>query len=313
MSTKAYRPQRDDHVTDGSEVLEDYPHEISRTQLLPRIAARNKKAVRTVRQELYFYFKIRAGRQCSCYDLEVAPDTLCRCCWGTGIVGGYVKYGTELFTLDVTHPNIRSVNVIPDYTARQKPTPLTLIEGATFGYAQFTVPIQKNVLKNDAFLSITRAGEGTGIDAYLKSPAETLFVPFTQAAFEQRLSVESIEVRIEFSRVSADTKPPRFFCLHGRYRRRPDKDLILIANVPRTPRSQFLDDRGLIEQWEHQHFYLDNTLRSITNEDFISDVDNTTRWKIVTVNPFDPENQNLSWDLDTRLVQHYESYRYVPF
>jgi len=310
MGTKAYRPQRDDYVPDGSEVLDDHPHTIARELLLPRIAARNKKAVKTIRTELYYFAKIRAGRRCSCFESEIAPDSLCSACFSTGIVGGYLKYGTDLFTLDVTHPNIRSVNVIPNHEIKEKPTPLTLVDGSTFGFAEFTVQLGTNIGLHDAFLSITKAPDGSSVDAFLKSPADQTYVAFTKQNFDQRLLNHTLQVRIELRRPNAASKTPRFYCLHGRYRR--ISDLKLTANVPRTERSQFLGDHGLTDQWQSQHFFLDNTIKNITTEDFVATPDGQTRWKIHNVNPFDPENQLLSWDVDTRLVHPYESYNYVP-
>ena len=231
-------------------------------------------------------------------------------CYGQGIVGGYNKHGTELFTIDVTHPNIRTVNVVPNYEFKEKPTPLALIEGTTFGFAEFTVPLGTNIGKHDAFLSITKTPANSSIDAFIKSPADQDFVAFTKAAFDQRLTNPSIDIRIEFRRPSGLTESPRFFCLHGRYQR--ITDLVLIANVPKTQRSQYLGDHGLTDNWESQHFYLDNTLKGVTTEDFVSTLDGQTRWKIFNVTPFDPEDQLLSWDVDTRLIHHYESYTFVP-
>ncbi len=310
MSTRAYQPPRDDYVPDGTELKQDHPHSIARAWLLPRIAARHHRAVKTIKTKVFFYSKIRAGRRCSCYDIEVSPASICRACFGTGIVGGYLKHGTELFTLDVTFPNVRGVNVLPSQDRKAKPTPFALIKGATFGFVEFTVPLGTNVGKADAFLPITKVPENGTLDAFLKGPADGEFVSFTDDAFRQRLFNPSLTVRVEFQRANALNESPKLSCLHVRYQR--IRDMQVTVNIPRTERSQLLTDQGLTDSWQAQHFWTDNLLKSITTEDFVAEIGGSVRWKIHVVQDLAPEGQLLSWDIDTRLVHPYEPYSFVP-
>lgn len=309
MGTKTYQPDRDDYVPDGSEVKDVHPAQISREQLIPRIAARNKQAVKTIPTELFFYPKLKAGRRCSCFDIEVAPDSLCLACYGTGTSGGYTKYGTELVTLDITYENIRTANLLPTYESRLKPTPFALIEGATFGFLEATIPIKPNVGKVDIIKPIVNPREGR-IDAFVKSPADASFVTFNTTTLQQRLFNSSLEIRIELRRPSVSAKSPRFSCLHIRYKRQ--SDLKIVANIPRTQKSNMLTDLGVTDDWQTQHFWMDNRLKTITTEDFLAETDGSTRWKIHLVNEFAPNNQLVSWDLDTRLIHPYEPYSKVP-
>jgi hypothetical protein len=57
---------------------------------------------------------------------------------------------------------------------------------------------------------------------------------------------------------------------------------------------------------------MDNTIRSITTEDFVVHVNSNVRWKINTVSESAPQDMLLSWDLDTRLILPYEAMQRVP-
>lgn len=250
------------------------------------------------------------------YNLEVEGDhtyvvngVTTHNCFGVGIVGGYLKHGTELITIDVTYENVRTVNVLPTYESRLKPTPFTLVEGATFGFIEATLRINPNIGEIDAIFPVTDARDGR-IDAFIKSPADAGFVAFNRENFRQRLFNPTLEVRIELRSPTISAKAPRFSCLHLRYQRLTD--LVVLANIPRTQKSNMLTDLGVTDEWETQHFWLDNLLKSITTEDFVGEATGPTRWKIHLVNEFAPNDQLLSWDIDTRLIHPYEPYSRVP-
>ena len=102
---------------------------------------------------------------------------------------------------------------------------------------------------------------------------------------------------------------PKFGLFYIRYKRL--EDLTVLANIPRTQKSNLLAEMGVTDDWQHQMFFMDSTIRSITTEDFVISVTNGTRWKINVVNESNPEDYLLSWDLDTRLVQVYEPMNFV--
>lgn len=312
MASRLYRPRRDDRVAVGQDVLREHAHNISREQLIPRIAVENHIAVETVVTPIWFYRRIRKGegRQCSCFDIEVSPNSTCRCCFGTGTVGGYDKYGTHLEVFDVTHPAARAVNVYPDYERRDRPRQYILIPGATRGYATVRMYPQTTTGTVDHIFALTDVPLGTTLDAYVKAPTDTEWQEFSITSIEQRLFNPWIDIRVELRRASVAGVSPRFGTLFIRYNRLTD--LTLKANIPRAMKSNALQEFGVTNDWQTQQFWLDNTLRSVTSSDWIAHTNEETRWRIQNVNEFAPEGLLTSWDLDAKLVQSYEPLSFFP-
>jgi len=311
LGARTYRPPRNDHVTEAGEMKENHPHEIAMTQLIPRIDEKNKRAVKTVQTSLYFFSKKRAGRRCSCWTVDSSADSLCNVCYGTGIVGGFDKYGTCLEIVDVTHPNIRAINVIPDYSKKTKPIMFTLVPGAKYGRIEVRVELKQNVGKLDVVKASKDTEDGGELDAYIRSPTETEYVAFTRDALEQRLQNPWVDVRVDFTRNSIKAVSPKFNHFYIRYKRK--ENLTVLANIPRASKSNLLAEMGVSDDWEFQQFFMDSTLRTITTEDFIISSKNMVRWKINSVKESSPGDYLLSWDLTARLVQQYEPMNFVYF
>jgi len=312
VASRLYRPKRDDNVFVGQDVLRQHAHRIAREQLLPRIAVQNHIAVETVVTPIFFYSKIPmgAGRRCSCFDIEVSPHGACRCCYGTGVVGGYYKHGTHLEVLDVTHPSIRTVNVVADYERRSRPRQFILIPGATTGHLIGRMHLNTNIGEVDHIFALTDRPNGTDIGAFIRAPSDDAFVEFTDAALQQRLFNPWVDVKIQLRRPSAAAPSPRFGSMFIRYNRLTDR--VIKANIPRARKANMLQDFGVTDDWQEQQFWTDNTLRSITTEDWVAHINNGTRWKIIGVEDFAPEDLLLSWDLHTRLVQQYDAMNFYP-
>lgn len=307
---RLYRPLRDDHVTDGAEVLDGPARTIATEQLVPRIAARNNIAIKTVRISTYFYAKVRAGRQCSCFDLDVSPNASCRCCYGTGKVGGYDKYGTITEVIDVTRPDLRTVNIMPDYSRNAKPRQFRLIDGTTSGYLDARVRLKANTGEVDHIFVTSESPPASTIEMWLRAPGDVDYLPFTEATLKQRLVNDYIDVRMIMRRPTVGSDSPLFGMLFIRYRKLTN--FTVLANIPLTSKSDLLSDYGVADDWEAQHFWLDNTIRSVTTEDWVAHINENTRWKISTVREFAVEDQLVSWDLDTRLMQAYEPANNFP-
>jgi len=306
---KIYRPQTL-RVSAGTDALRHKARSVAIDQLLPRIAQLNHVAVETVRISLYFYSRIIAGRRCSCADIEVSPNTKCRCCYGTGVVGGFDKYGTNFFSLDVTHPNITTVNIIPDYSERERPRRFVLIPGAREGYLITKIQIQTNIGKIDTIYSLADVPEGGEIDAYIKAPSDLDWVSFSKENLEQRLHNSYIYVKIAMKRSSPIGESPRFGMVYVRYIRK--SNMVVYANIPRKDEAEILQDFGVSDDFSSQDLWLDNTLRRITTEDWFAATDDSNRWKAISVKDMAPEGKLLSWDITARIIQPYESMAYFP-
>lgn len=312
MASRLYRPRRDDRVFVGQDVLREHAHTVSREQLIPRIAVENHIAVETVVTPIWFYRRIRKGegRRCSCFDIEVSPNSTCRCCFGTGIVGGYDKYGTHLEVFDVTHAAVRALNVSPDYERRDRPRQYILIPGAVSGHVIARMYPQTNIGTVDHIFALTDVPNGTSVEAYVKSPTDTEWQEFSIINIEQRLFNPWIDIRVELLRASVASPSPRFGTLFIRYNRLTD--LTLKANVPRATKSNALQEFGVTDEWQTQSFWLDNTIRSVTTSDWVAHTDEETRWRIHSVSEFAPEGLLTSWDLDAQLIQSYEPQSFFP-
>lgn len=314
MSSRLYRPKRDDRVFVGQDVLRPHAHKIATEQLIPRIAVENQIAVETVETSLYFYSRVPkgAGRRCSCFDIEVSPNSACRCCYGTGTVGGYEKYGTHTAVFDVTHPAVRAVNVIPDYDRRSRPRQFVLVPGATTGHVVTRIYLNTNIGEVDHIFALTDIPAGTDINALIRAPSETEFVVFTETTLKQRLVNPWVDIKIKLARASVATESPRFGLLFFRYNRLQTDSLIIKANKPRERKANMAQEFGMTDEWQEQQFWLDNTLRKITTEDWLAHIADGTRWKILGVTDYAPERKLVSWDLEAKLIQQYEARNIFP-
>jgi hypothetical protein len=225
-------------------------------------------------------------------------------------VGGYAKYGTYLEVIDVTHPNIRTLNVLPDYSKKTKPIYFTLTPGATEGRITTRIELKTNIGTVDTIIAIHDIPTGCEMKGFIQSPVDTEPVPFTREAFEQRLTNPWLDIRVDLRRPSVKTESPKFGLFYIRYNRLEEQ--VILANIPRTQKSNLLAEMGVSDDWQHQQFFLDSTIRSITTEDFVVATSNQTRWKINNVNESNPGNYLLSWDLDTRLIRNHEPTIFVP-
>jgi hypothetical protein len=311
MATRSYRPSNGAPITDGSQILTGHAHDIAVNQLIPRIDERNKRAVETVPINLYFYQAIRAGRRCSCFDIETSADSLCQACFGTGIVGGYQKYGTTLHVFDVTHPNICSSNVIPDWKSRRKPTPFKLIDGACHGSVETRIHLTSNTGELDALYSDYWLEPGSSLTAYVKAPTDTQWAPLSRDAVRQRLFNPWIEVKVSLDRVSKANPSPLLKTVYLRYKNIHDN--AVKANIQRVEKSDLLSEIGVADNWQNQVFWLDSTLKSITTEDFFASIEGDSRWKIYSAKEFAPHGQLVSWDIEAKVIQeHQDGFQKVP-
>jgi hypothetical protein len=308
LGAKLYRPRRND-VFVGQDTLRDHAHTIATQQLIPRIAKQNQIAVETVRVPVYFYSRIRGGRRCSCADIEVSGGARCAVCYGTLTVGGYEKYGTHTEVFDVTR-EARAMNVLVDNHQRTQPRHYILVDGARAGYVTTRIDLKTNIGEMDHMSSLLELPPGTDITAHIRAGTDDDWVPFDRSAFQARLFNPWVDFRVSLFRASVTTSSPRFASVFLRYNRLADR--IIWANTERTTKAYSLQEFGVTDDWTSQKFFFDNTLRSMTSEDWIANVDTGERWKINNAQESAPGGQLLSWDIDTHVVQAYDSQLRFP-
>jgi len=84
------------------------------------------------------------------------------------------------------------------------------------------------------------------------------------------------------------------------------------VDIPRVTESLTLEEFGIYESWTSQNFFLDNTIANTTTEDFLVNLLDNTRWKVIEVRDNKPMGILTSWDLTCRKIQAFEPYARIP-
>jgi hypothetical protein len=311
--TDAHQVNRDNHVFDKTQHKEDYPHEVALLDLVPRIQSRARDALSVDRVDTLFFQRKLTGRRCSCFIVESAPDGLCQICYGTGIVGGYTKFGTVDLTIDVTHPSLRSVNVRPLYELQARPVLLGLDDTALSGYIEVDVEIRQSLGLVDIFkleVRTTSLTQNNSIEAQVKTNDETDFVPATYANLNSRVGAQKLTFRFEFDRRTLSDSNPIFS--HFFLRAKLIEDLTISVDIPRDRESITLAEFGIYDSWQTITAYFDSSIPRVGVEDFVFRCRDQELWKVVDSSPNRPLNILTSHDTTLRLIQTFEPYVKVP-
>lgn len=310
MSAKVYRPEDADRVTANTDILGDLPQRHAREDLIPIIARKSQNASNVEPVYFEFFQRIKTGRRCSCFEIETEPSGVCKVCFGQGIVGGFNKRGTKTEVFDVTYPNTACANVAPDYSNPSRPIYWSLTKSATFGTVDFEMDIKQNLGQLDLFNIQDYTPEGTSIAYYVRSPSETDFSVLTEESLRVRLGQRRLFFRIEMKRASPRSSLPKLICMRIAYRL--VTHTALRVNIPRVQESLTLEELGIYQSFSDQTFWLDNTLKNVSNEDWMYNTLDGTRWKIKVVSDNKPHGILTSWDLTARLILPIEGYALVP-
>ena len=303
-----YKQELRTDVPSGSDVKEDYPHLEAVTQLIPQIQARTRNAIRVDRVEVVYYQRVISGRRCSCYTGgETSPDGLCQICWGTGVVGGYNKYGTRTSIIDYTTPGIRLVNVHPAFELNTRPILFALDSAARYGYLEANLDLMANRQIVDALQVITpRYEANSSVLGLIKTPSEINFVPLTSENLTNRLNSDNIVLKVELRRIDTTIQSPLFSHLLLRYNLLDD--IKLLCDQPTVSESTVLTELGTFDQMSTVSFIFDNSLGSGTTQDFLIRLRDMQRFKVVEINTNAPEGLLTSTTVTGRLVQQFDSY-----
>jgi len=300
----------DDRVTSNTDILGDLPQRQAREDLVPIIARLSQNASNVNPVYFEYFQRLKTGRRCSCFEVETEPAGICPVCFGTGVVGGFNKRGTKTVVFDVTYPNVSCANTTPDYNQPTRPTFWSLIKSAVYGTLDFEVPIQSNVGILDTLSIKDYAPEGTNVYYYIKSPSETDYSVLTEESLGVRLGQQKVQLKIVMKRVSPHAALPKVVTIRIAYRLIPET--ALRVNIPRVEESLTLEELGIYESFSSQRFWLDNTLKNLTTDDWLYNTLDGTRWKIITAQDNKPSGILTSWDVTARIVQSYDRYSIVP-
>lgn len=275
----------------------DHVHEIVRDQLAPRIQTKSANAVLTDRRYFLYYRRKRTGRRCGCFLTETSPENQCPICIGTGIVGGFDKFGTITEVLDYTTPNLIMVNVEPNYTEDTRPIYLKLMEGKKNGYIEGILPIKNNIRAIDNFMIFQPIfNRGTTIfaidpnnnQAEIKDRAD--LIPF--------LAFDKVKIRIEFTKI--DERP---LVSHFLLRYQIKEDMQIWGDIPQSEQEPTSTDFGQFEMYQEIGiFFPYRPVLKYRNEDVLYRISDGRMFKIVMVKENIVANVLTSTDVRARYL-----------
>jgi hypothetical protein len=275
----------------------DHIHDIVRDQLAPRIQTKSANAVLTDRRYFLYYRRKRTGRRCSCFLTETSPENQCPICVGTGIVGGYDKFGTISEVLDFTTPNIVMVNVEPNFAEDTRPVYLKLMDGKKMGYVEGILPIKNNVHAIDNFMLyqpiFNRGTKIIAIDpnnnsAEIKDRAD--LIPF--------LSFDKVKIRIEFTKI--DDRP---IISHFIVRYQIKDDMQIWGDIPQSEQEPTGTEFGQFEMYQEiSIFFPYRPVLKYRNEDVLYRCSDGRMFKIVMVKENIVANVLTSTDVRARYL-----------
>lgn len=300
MALKQYTERRSDEQ-DGSLVLDKNHHAVAEKQLIPRIIQRNKQAAEMDPHYFWFFQRKKQGRRCSCFAIESSPDGLCQVCFGTGVVGGYEKYGTTSEMLDTSHPRLNAVNVRQGFEMQTRPVLFTLAPGALRGYVDFDWDIKPSRRIVDIHQVMSRqVGRGAYVEPFIKTPREEGFVALNETSINERLCDHRATVRVVLRRDNPDSPVPALSHVYIRYKLVDDPRVRM--DVPRVPESITLAEYGIYDSFSTMTGWL-TEVASVSTEDFFKRIHDGTYWKSIESNPNRPLIQSTSHDITLRLIQ----------
>jgi hypothetical protein len=263
-----------------TEVLEDQPHIQALQQFLPQIAAESEQAAKPARVPFLYYRHKRSGRRCSCFLTHTSPDAACQICFGAGFVGGWDLHGCQTEWIDVTHPNIRMVNVIADFKAGTRPILFVLEPGAKKGFIEADVMLYRNIKRVQMLQYIVGAKrKGTQVNLFIKDPTDTNYVPLNDFSLSKRLHNSIITIRAEISRDNNTIPSCKLSHIMIRYKMIPE--ILMYGDGNLAEESFELGDLGFTDVFSTLNLYVPHSFDHLQNEDFLIRQSDQKRFKVV--------------------------------
>jgi len=285
--------------------------------LIKQVAQMTDNALSVDTRWFWYYKRRTVGRKCTCALAENStPNNDCTICWGTGIVGGYDKYGTRAETLDTTFPGLSMINV--KTKAAPLPSAFVLEDGATKGVLRATVALRKNIGIVDRFDMASSLSSRVSI--LVKPTSGFTWLPATKANIQPMLSTTSLDFEITLTRDRPSDPSPIFRSLYLRYNLKPASEIRVPGDLPPNTESVSLQEFGYDEQFGSVQISIGpgvgesrtNSLTTFTVDDFFYYIERGRHWKITEVKPNYALGIFTSFDITGRWVQNYEAYKRFP-
>jgi hypothetical protein len=268
-----------DAAPSRTEYLEDEPHKQAIEQLLPQIAAESQQAAKPARQVFLYYRRKLSGRRCSCFTVETSPDGFCPICFGSGFVGGWDLHGCRTEVIDVTHPNLKLVNIDAAFSEGLRPTPFQLVDGSKTGYIETEIAILRNIKKTQLIQEyVGQKRKGVDYKVLVRAPSEANFTTLTDDSLAARLGESKLLFRIQLNRANTGLPSIRFNHLFLRYQLIPDVRMYGDMNLAEETFS--LGDLGFTDAFATLSLYVPTPFDYIRMEDFLIRQSDQRRFKI---------------------------------
>lgn len=290
---------------DPTDMVGDTFHILSKEQLIPQIANRTKNAISVDRREVFLYQRLREGRRCSCFaNGETSPHSLCPICHATGFVGGFLKWGTDLYIFDPTQKWV-GMNVVINPLLGVPPW-FSLEAGNTYGYVEWVMTMRRShYFGLDSSWFDYRRGSGQLEFTFKLEGYDPSFLTFSENALRERLLIAEsgqFRFRVLLSRTVAEDQSPMFQQFW--FRALTDsQNPVLFVDIPRKQESNVLAEYGALETFNQLQFaFASDQIQRINLEDMILKLEDMTRWKVIEQSPNDPLNILTSIDIQARKV-----------
>jgi len=313
QESRSLQPIREfrDNYPVSTDLLGKKAHEFAKDLYVPMIRRRETNAIHTDPKYFYLYQKLLTGRRCSCFVAATGPTGKCPICHQQGVVGGFVKYGTNQVVVDVTYPNTILVNIHPNYEEATRPNFFILDDNALIGYIQARINLNGSYEHLDLFQTIASRMTNTAhVVTNIKTHDENTFVEATLENIEARLPAGKLDFQVILSRSSRKEKSPVLSHIFVRWMLM--NDLRVLGDVDRFSESRTLGELGYVDQLTTINANFDSQIANFTTEDWLYRIDQAKRWKFIEVKPNKPLDQLTSWDCTLRVIFDYESYSSVP-
>lgn len=301
---------RTDHYGDKAHYMAE--------DMMRRVGKMGANALNIDIRYFYLYIRIKDGRRCCCFKgVNVEPDGECPVCFGTGIVGGFEKFGTHLEVIDPSRKCV-CVNVIPDIANPSEPPNFKLHPESLEGYLECDVDIGYNKGVIDYYREYTSINTGSAkIKTSVKSlDKDTEYILSSDKAIRDLLSIGSRKLRfkIEFTRNHLTVPSPILSHIYIRYTNKDKEVFKLKSDIPPAQSSANFDPNGgsnlvfnsitaLFDPRVYDRF---------TSDDFLYEIEKGLRWKINEVERKTQVGTVTQIQCTSTLIADYESYKKVP-
>jgi len=281
----------------------------------------------------YAYSRMVCGRRCTCFKgINQEPKGDCPICFGTGVVGGFEKFGTRTEVIDPSC-HCTCVNIIPDIANPQLPPLFVLADDAIEGFFISDVDIGDNIGEVDYYRSYTSnlsmtstciiyvKAYGADDSTYFyshKVKSNGIIVEYNIEDEIARLlsnKVRKLTFKVEMKRNHISSPSPVLSHIYLRYRVKPVNEYTLKCDINPAQNSAMFDmNGGATNSFTSLSVIVDpSKFNSYTTDGFLYEFEKDLKWKIFQIEKKTQVGSETQTTLECTLLQEYETgYQIFP-